>query len=164
MQITYITDEQAENARMAYAIMSGIPAERFRLNSIRQNTKFHNSAFVSDQAMFRECGSVGCVCGWLSAHEYFNQKGLRWNASGAFVELTLGLDEDEVDLANMAEILFGIGGRFAFNAGASGVNGKREALRRMRMILFLADRITAARNAELEAAEAEMVEALAAAA
>ncbi len=133
-----ITDEQAENTRMAYSIMSGIPAELINLRDVRQGG-------ASDEELL-QCNSCACVAGWLSAHEYFKDKGLK-SFMGGPGKWSVNLSMDFK--------LFGDSSIFDgprdYNVPE---NQKQEALERLREHLFAAGRITKQRNIQLQRMEA----------
>ena len=58
--------------RDAYAIIDGIPADRFYLNSWRLTGK---SA--------QDCGTIACAAGWLAMHPTMRDCGLRNDREGA---------------------------------------------------------------------------------
>ncbi len=137
-----ITNKQAENTRVAYAIMAGVPAEKIELNSIRNGDARARYDRVSDRELLHECGTSGCVAGWLAAHPYFKKQGL-----GVGIVNNLTFNRYGTDIEDPSNVLFGVGN--IFDAGPSGVQGKKQALYRLRMHLFKAGRITAERNEEL---------------
>lgn len=137
-----ITDEQAENARMAYAIMAGIPAELIDLNDIREG-------YASDEEML-DCNSCGCVAGWLSVHPFFQEKGLKSYAiNGVYPTSLCG-----VDLSKDVPLF---GSSYIFNSH-EGIRDsqKREALERIRLHLLMAGRITKQRSDELAVEEEKL--------
>lgn len=130
---TVTPEQQIENLRMAYAIMSGIPAERVRLNVDRAVT--FNALAASgtgygveylDEVFTHDCKSVGCVCGWLAAHPYFQAQGLVYHGRTAS-------NKDGVELLDMDATLFG--DQTIFDSGDMGIVGKRDALARIRNAL-----------------------------
>lgn len=154
-----LTPKQVENTRMAYAIMSGIPAKRINLNNWRLNKGRGWSIGCSDpisneRFASRRCGSVGCIGGWLSAHPYFVAQGLTYDPEArALGRPTISL-RGVGDVSAAARKLFGK--ELLFNCGNYGLEGKRQALARLRLHLYAGGAITEERNAELAAQEARM--------
>jgi len=128
-----LTPLQIENTRIAYAIMWGIPAKHIDLDTFRQGR-------TVKEMRRAECGTVGCIGGWLSVHPYFIKQGLTGN--GGF--------KPEV-----AYKLFGTYYMFSPSAAPGpcwvdgGLKHKREALARLRLHLFENGAITAKRNKAL---------------
>ena len=135
-----MTETQEENLRMAYAIMFGFPAKKVRLSVWR-------TPGASDHALLNECGTAGCVAGILAAHPHFQSYGLVYNASLGRLQY-----RGQWDPFDGARELFGTD--YIFDAGFSGVRGKRQALRRIRYAL--GDKITPERGAELARMETEL--------
>lgn len=150
----YITDAQAENTRVGYSIMWGIPAERVDLDRWRTPTPgqgYIGRCVLNDAQMMNECGSAGCIAGWFSLHPYFKARGLRYSSQ---VEALTYNGQRDMSLAGQE--LFGCPSMFW--GGTMGKSGKAEALRRLRLHLLSAGRITSERNAELAREEALMLE------
>jgi hypothetical protein len=136
------TAKQIENTRMAYSIMAGIPAEKVNLNVIRRvNNAVNPFASVTKSQLLHDCGTVGCIAGWLSAHPYFTAQGLRYRAGG-------------IELYAESHRLFGVA--FLFNSANSSLPGKTEALMRLRRHLLNFGAITPARDAELAREESRL--------
>lgn len=139
--ITEISDKQAENTRVAYALMAGIPSELIDLDLIRDMS-------ASDARML-QCNSCGCMAGWLSAHPYFKAQGL--NAVVGHKEsgwqVPLHLDEELFGNENM----FNGSNRTLLPAKGQ----KQEALERLRLHLLNTGRITQQRSDQLELQEQE---------
>jgi hypothetical protein len=153
-------ENQVENLRMAYAIMAGIPAERVSLPDVRATEPWGAEPGITDRRLKQSCGSVACVAGWLSAHPYFKRQGLRYEVEpgeGGFIrirrpragEVASGLDE-------AADYLFGDGSYYLFGTGSFGLEGKRQALRRIRDALYSRGAISYERNNELQQQEEAM--------
>lgn len=140
-----ITDEQAENCRVLYSIMAGIPKKLIDLDEIRGDE-------ASDRTLLK-CNSVACIAGWSSAHPFFKAKGLvatrTRKAFGRGYYLAIDFD--------LGESLFGTHDMFdgSYYTQAS---QKHEALARIRKHLYRAGRISKERNDELAAEEAKMVD------
>lgn len=139
-------EEQIENLRVAYEIFSGIPAKRIRLGVDRHRPNTNKSEY-DDPGFLHNCGSVGCVAGWLSAHPYFKDRGLIMDRSDPrFYARPMGA-------LHMGTFLFGPRAWDIFQSGEDGIEGKREGLRRIRNALHASGAITSERNAELSAYE-----------
>ena len=127
--------------------MAGIPAPKINLNETRTIKRMKNLQFefASDTEMLHNCGSVGCIGGWLYAHPYFRKQ--VGNADlGRFMALWPGL-------------LFGDSKMFYSSERhhvLAGIGQKREALRRLRRHLYWHGVITVERNAQLAAEEKRM--------
>ena len=73
--------------RDAYAIIDGIPRQRFNLDHWRRSGK-------SPQ----DCGTIACAAGWLAMHPMMRKKGLRSGGYGQPVfRGDLGIDRNEYD-------------------------------------------------------------------
>ena len=134
-----ITDQQAENTRVAYSIMAGIPSELINLNIVREND-------ATDTKLL-ECGTVACIAGWLSAHPYFKEQGFRRNAEAPHAYHMIDLD---LDLP-----LFGSQKIFSVRKYPR-LTQKQESLERLRLHLLRTGHITSERNKELASKEAMM--------
>jgi hypothetical protein len=141
-----MTPKQVENLRVAYSVMWGVPADRIDLGSVRRDCD------DDDEFLSPACRSVGCVAGFLSAHPHFKAQGLRWTGDGVMLTDSSGRSYHLEEAANE---LFG--GWSVFNAGPSGLEGKRRALEHIRRALLEAGAITLQRNAELARQEQEIV-------
>ena len=136
--------KQIENLRVAYAIMAGIPAERIKLSIYRRNAQgYVRVSGWNDKDFINDCGSVGCMAGWLSAHPHFKCQGLKWNA-------------ERIKDVNASMALFGVFD--VFDSGPEGLLGKRVALSRIRRALHNVDAIDDRRYYELEKEELQMTE------
>lgn len=134
-----LSPRHAENTRMAYSIMAGVPDERVHLDAYRSMAK---TTFVGDEAFVQpECRSVGCIAGWLSAHEYFKAQGLRFVDDGVIITGRA--------TSNPSYYLFGSDRIFyGLDFHVKG-NHKRLALERLRAHLFENKCITPQRNKQL---------------
>lgn len=141
------TPKQIENLKVAYAVMGGIPAKRINLDLYRTKP-YACDPLPNDKAFLNDCGSAGCIAGWLSAHPHFKAQGLRVPRDGRYP--TIG----RMETWEAAQRLFG--DSYMFNSGHSGALGKREALERIRETLVDAEAITPKRDAQLENQEYRM--------
>ena len=65
-----MTQESYPLLRDAYAIIDGIPEDRFKLDSWRKARDPNNDNPSS-------CGTIGCAGGWLAMHPMMQERGLR---------------------------------------------------------------------------------------
>lgn len=128
--------QQVENVRMAYAIMAGMPAKRIDLDRIRSGRP------ADDWFLTRECGSVACIAGVISAHPHFKEQGLAYDPWSGNVTLC-----GYHGLGNAASRL--MGDAVAFDGSMFDMPPKLEALERLREILFDNGHLSAARNTQL---------------
>lgn len=141
-----LTSQQIENTRMAYAIMAGFPAHKISLSNIRRS----RDGNTSDEALIHGCGTGGCVAGVLSAHPYFKEQGFHWNDFRTCLKSQEGVSS----LTSQEQELFG--SWHIFDGGYDGIQGKREALERIREHLVEHKIITKARSRELAREERAM--------
>lgn len=148
-----ITNKQIENSKMAYAIMFGIPHERIDLYEVR-NT---DEGKMSDEKFLApNCNTTGCVAGFLSAHPFFKEQGLKWKKKDAMIQFKTK-DVQTDDLNEMSDILFG--DYNTFDGGPRGIEGKIVALSRIRKHLHESGVISDKRNDQLSVMEDEVYEA-----
>jgi hypothetical protein len=65
-----------ELLKYAYAVIDGIPENRFNLSVIAQN----NAIRVQNNP--HHCGTIGCALGWLAMHPDFQARGLSIDPKG----------------------------------------------------------------------------------
>lgn len=140
-------ESHIENLRMAYAIMAGFPAHKVALGSWRDTD---GKAATNDHNLLTHCGTTGCIAGVISAHPYFKKQGLKWSVKTE----ELSFKGQYSPSWYISEELFG--DVRVFEAGLSGVPGKKQALSRIRYVLFGKDAISPQRNAELATQEAQI--------
>ena len=134
--------QQIENLRVAYSLMVGIPAVRIHMGLYRADGNgFVGRVSKNDARFISECGSAGCMAGWLSAHPYFKSQGLTWDA-------------DNIRGIDPSTTLFGVSNMF--RSGLSELAGKREALERIRRALHDVGAIDDRRYYELQKKEKKM--------
>lgn len=83
-----------ELLREAYAVIDGIPDNRFNLNEIASNT-CNDAISYQLGTVAHNCGTVACAAGWLGMHPKFRALGLnttrngyiKWNGSMSFSEV-----------------------------------------------------------------------------
>lgn len=153
-----ISPKQAENTRVAYAIMYGIPHERIDLDLVRD---YNHGEAGDTKFLAPNCNTSGCVAGFLSAHPFFKEQGLKWKKKENAI---LFKDKEGIvtdDLSDISEELFG--SYHLFGTGQSGIDGKMEALERIREHLHGHGVINDKRNDQLCKMELEVYEAAAAA-
>jgi hypothetical protein len=63
----------------AYAIIGGIPSNRFDLRAFQQ---VRSGGGVAKRAKEIHCGTLACAGGWLALHPQFNRLGLRADREG----------------------------------------------------------------------------------
>lgn len=83
-------EESYPLVREAYAVVDGIPADRFNLRTIANKSDPHN------------CGTVACAAGWLAMHPKFKALGLGLVGHGGGY---LNLAKDGVSSHSFATIL-----------------------------------------------------------
>lgn len=66
-----------ELLKEAYAIVDGIPDDRFNLDQIAANPRLRER--LNDP---HSCGTIGCAAGWIAMHPMFQQRGLSLNSRG----------------------------------------------------------------------------------
>lgn len=144
-----LTPQQAENTRMAYSIMWGIPWERIDLDEWRERDNRGNP--VSSHRLLHLCNTTACIAGWLSAHPHFKAQGLSYDSNSGIVRFkNVEIAGDEEVPAD--EMLFGDRNIFD-GSDDTHPNQKLEALERLRLHLFENNAVTYDRYKELEAAE-----------
>lgn len=149
-----MTPVQIENNRMAYSIMWGFPARKINLGVLRGafvgSRNYDFCVEVSNERLFNDCGSVGCIAGILSAHEHFIAQGLCWTPGN-------GIRYKQSFYYHVGSLeLFGASNIFA--TGTAGLPGKLQALRRIRSNLLANRAISLERNIEPAIAEARLTE------
>lgn len=144
-----LTKKQIENSRMAYSIMAGIPADLVNLDVERDHS---GPDAPSDAVMKKGCGSVGCIGGWISAHQFFKRQGLSFADKKGGVNLKgVGSSLGDMGLALFGDV-------HILSASLTNLSAKREALARIRNHLHNYGVISDERNAELAAAEHALCE------
>lgn len=69
-----------ERLRELYAMLTGVPKERFGLNFWRtNNVNYHE---VDDVSLLQDCGTAGCAMGWACAYPLFKEQGLQYGFDG----------------------------------------------------------------------------------
>lgn len=144
MSVITITDQQAKNTRVAYAVMAGIPSKRINLDVVRKGD-LDDKEFIAPS-----CNSGACLAGWLSAHPHFVAQGLYWDAKVHEVHLQKGTHKMR-GLLNQSKHLFGRACNYdsMFSMSRLRMGQKKEVLQRLREHLLNAGRITKERNSEL---------------
>jgi hypothetical protein len=123
----------------AYAIIDGIPEDRFNLNFINKNDR---GGPRNDP---HHCGTIGCAIGWLAMHPKMQALGLGYEETGVCLMFKgaelLGYESAAMRLFNIthtdARNLFGSEGLSRYDRDATSLRNNHKALFRHRVKAFL---------------------------